>query len=141
VEPESAQPAAAVNGIGVGPPAPVRAAGVCVALEGLTGVGIAASLVVRGLLGHSERAISNYGTAAWFLILGAAVLAAGAALALGKRGGYVIALMAQVLLLPVAWSLLTGSNQLLLGAALGAAAVATLGLLCTPAALRWKSGG
>lgn len=119
-------------------PAQVRAAGVWVALEGLAGVVIALVLVVRGLLGHAERAISNYGTAAWFLILGGAVLAAGTALGWGRRGGYVVAIMVQLLLLPVAWTLLTGSDRPWAGGILGVAAGVTLVLLITPAALRWK---
>ena len=82
-----------------------------VTLQGTVAVGIAIVLVIRGLLGHDQTATSGYGTAAWFAILGGAVLAAGIALITGRRWGRTIAVVAQLLLLPVSWSLLTDSHQ------------------------------
>ncbi|WP_068278084.1 hypothetical protein [Aldersonia kunmingensis] len=114
-------------------PTTVRVAGSLVTLEGTVAVVVAITLIVRALLGHDQSGASGYGTASWFIILGGAVLAAGLALLFGKRWGRAIAVVAQVLLLPVVWSLLTDSDQPVLGGLLGAVVVASLGfLLCGP---------
>ncbi|MGK8501059.1 hypothetical protein [Nocardia asiatica] len=120
-------------------PTTVRAAGALVTLEGVVAVGVAIVLVVRGLLGHDQSATSGYGTAAWFGILGGAVLAAGVGLLLGKRWGRAIAVIAQLLLLPVTWSLLTDSHQPVYGALLGVVAVGALVLLFAPPSTRWMA--
>ncbi|WP_280252077.1 hypothetical protein [Nocardia abscessus] len=120
-------------------PATVRAAGTLVTLEGVVAVVVALVLVVRGLLGHDQSATSGYGTAAWFGILGGAVLAAGVGLLLGKRWGRAIAVIAQLLLLPVTWSLLTDSHQPVYGTLLGVAAVGALVLLFAPPSTRWMA--
>jgi peptidoglycan/LPS O-acetylase OafA/YrhL len=111
--------------------------GALVAVEGVIGVLIAVVMVVRGIGGHEERAISGYGTAAWFLLLGGPVLAAGVALILGHRWGRTIAIVAQLLLLPVAWSLLSDSDQPAWGIAVGLFAIAGLILSFAPSAVRW----
>ncbi|WP_435591010.1 hypothetical protein [Nocardia sp. bgisy118] len=120
-------------------PATVRGAGGLVALEGAVAVTVAIVLVVRGLLGHDQSQASGYGTAAWFGILGGAVLAAGVGLLLGHRWGRAIAVIAQILLLPVAWSLLTDSHQPVYGALLGVVVVAALILLFVPSSTRWMA--
>ncbi|MGO4614834.1 hypothetical protein AB4305_00670 [Nocardia sp. 2YAB30] len=122
-----------------GVPTTVRAAGGVVTLEGVVAVVVAVVLVARGLLGHDQSAASGYGTAAWFGILGGAVLAAGIGLLLGKRWGRAIAVIAQLLLLPVTWSLLTDSHQPIYGALLGIVAVAALVLLFAPPSTRWMA--
>lgn len=108
-------------------------------LEGAVAVVVALVLIVRGLLGHDQSKASGYGTAAWFGILGGAVLAAGIGLLLGKRWGRAIAVIAQLLLLPVTWSLLTDSHQPVFGALLGIVVVSTLVLLFAPASTRWMA--
>lgn len=118
-------------------PPTVRGAGALVALEGAVAVGVAIVLVVRGLLGHDQSQASGYGTAAWFAILGGAVLAAGIGLLLGQRWGRAIAVIAQILLLPVVWSLLTDSHQPVYGTVLGVVVVSALVLLFVPASTRW----
>ncbi|MEV6325872.1 hypothetical protein AB0M45_32605 [Nocardia sp. NPDC051787] len=120
-------------------PTTVRAAGGLVTLEGVVAVMVAVVLIARGLLGHDQTATSGYGTAAWFGILGGAVLAAGFGLLLGKRWGRAIAVIAQLLLLPVTWSLLTDSNQPVYGTLLGLVAVTTLVLLFAPPSTRWMA--
>ncbi|MBF6523056.1 hypothetical protein IU411_22525 [Nocardia farcinica] len=120
-------------------PATVRGAGALVALEGGVAVAVAIVLVVRGLLGHDQSQASGYGTAAWFGILGGAVLAAGVGLLLGHRWGRAIAVIAQVLLLPVVWSLLTDSHQPLWGSLLGVVVVGALVLLFAPPSNRWMA--
>ncbi|MEV4235825.1 MULTISPECIES: hypothetical protein [unclassified Nocardia] len=125
--------------VSAGVPATVRGAGGLVGLEGAVAVVVAIVLIVRGLLGHDQSAASGYGTAAWFGILGGAVLAAGVGLFLGHRWGRAIAVIAQVLLLPVTWSLLTDSHQPVLGALLGIVVVGALVLLFAPASNRWMA--
>jgi hypothetical protein len=56
-----------------------------------------------------------FGTAAWFVIFGGAVLAAGLALWTGRRWGRGVAVFAQLLLLPVAWYLGVGSGRWIYG--------------------------
>ncbi|RJO80061.1 hypothetical protein D5S18_01340 [Nocardia panacis] len=120
-------------------PATVRGAGALVAVEGAVAVIVAVVLIARGLLGSDQSVASGYGTAAWFGILGGGVLAAGAGLLLGRRWGRAIAVIAQVLLLPVVWSLLTDSHQPVYGALLGLAAVASLVLLFAPPTTRYMA--
>ncbi|MET7769710.1 hypothetical protein [Nocardia sp. NPDC005366] len=120
-------------------PTTVRGAGALVAIEGAVAVATAVVLVVRGLLGHDQTQASGYGTAAWFGILGGAVLAAGIGLLLGQRWGRAIATIAQILLLPVTWSLLTDSHQPVLGALLGIVVVGALALLFAPASNLWMA--
>ncbi|MFB8278657.1 hypothetical protein [Nocardia colli] len=125
--------------VSVGVPRTVRGAGGLVTLEGAVAVVVALVLIVRGLLGHDQSKTSGYGTAAWFGILGGAVLAAGVGLLLGKRWGRAIAVIAQLLLLPVTWSLLTDSHQPVFGTLLGVVVIATLVLLFAPASTRWMA--
>ena len=122
------------------PPGTVRIAGALVTLEGVVAVGIAIVLVIRGLLGADESLANGFGTALWFILLGGAVLAAGIGLLLGKRWGRGIAVVAQVLLLPVVWALLTASHQPFFGALLGAVVVVALVSLFTRPSLLWAQG-
>jgi hypothetical protein len=110
-----------------------------VTLEGAVAVIVAAVLIVRALLGHREDEISGYGTAMWFGILGGAVLASGIGLLFGQRWGRAIAVITQLLLLPVVWSLLFGSGQPLYGTVLGVVALGALGLLFAPPSSRWAA--
>ena len=109
------------------------------AAEGAAALVVAAVLVVRGLAGADQRVVNGFGTAAWFLIVGAGVLAAGWALWTGRRWGRGLAVFAQLLLLPVAWYLAVGSHRLAFGVTLGVLALGTLVLLFSPPALRWIS--
>ncbi|HET7666295.1 MAG TPA: hypothetical protein VFK56_09535 [Mycobacterium sp.] len=119
-------------------PSVVRQAAVVVAIEGAALVGVAVVLVVRHLSGVENRPwLSGYGTAAWFAIMGAAVLAAGWALWTGRRWGRGIAVFAQLLLLPVAWYMGVGSQRWLYAVPIGLVALAALALLFSPATLQW----
>ena len=106
------------------------------ALEGTLGLVMAVVLVVREAGGHHEAAISGYGTAAWFAVMGGAVAAAGWALWNGRRWGRGVAVFANLLLLGVAWYVFT-SGQLRYAVAVGLVAIAVLGLLFSPAVLGW----
>jgi hypothetical protein len=121
-------------------PASVRGAGLIVALQGATGLVVAAVLLFRGLGGADQRVVNGFGTAVWFVLVGGAVLAAGCALLVGRRWGRGLAVFAELLLLPVAWYLTVGSHRPIVGIPVGIAALTALGLLLSPAAVRWVSG-
>jgi hypothetical protein len=118
----------------------VRGAGFIVAVQGAIGLVLAVVLLVRGLGGADQRVVNGFGTAAWFAVVGGAVLAAGSALLVGRRWGRGLAVFAELLLLPVAWYLAVGSHRLLAGVAVGVSALTVLALLFSPAAVRWVAG-
>ncbi|MGX9790357.1 hypothetical protein [Mycobacterium sp. MMS18-G62] len=118
-------------------PATVRQAAVLVALEGAAGLVAAVVYVVSGLAGRDEPGLNKFGTAAWFAIISAGVLAAAWALWTGRRWGRGIAVFAQLLLLPVSWYIAVGSHQWLYGIPVAAVALITVGLLFSPSALQW----
>ncbi|WP_374026317.1 hypothetical protein [Mycobacterium sp. HNNTM2301] len=122
-------------------PAAVRAAGLLVAVQGAAALVMAAVLVVRGAAGADQRVVNGLGTAVFFVLVGAVVLAAGRALILGKRWGRGLAVFTQLLLLPVAWYLTVDSHRPGFGIPAGIAALAVLGLLFSPAGLRWAGSG
>ncbi|GFG62890.1 hypothetical protein MKUB_03800 [Mycobacterium kubicae] len=125
----------------VSPPTPVRLAGLVAAAQGVAALVMAAVLAVRALAGADQHVVNGLGTAAWFLLIGGVVLAAGRALFLGKRWGRGLAVFTQLLLLPVAWYLAVGSHRAAIGIPLAVVAIAALILLFSPAAVRWAAGG
>lgn len=106
-------------------------------LEGAVAVAVAVALLVRTAAGDHGSAAIGYGTAAMFAVLGAGVLAAGVGLLCSMRAGRGPAVVVQVILAPVAWSLLTASAQVLLGFLLGAVVLVTLALLLSGPTRRW----
>jgi hypothetical protein len=127
--------------VGLLAPAPVRSAGLIVAVQGATGLVVAAVLLFRALDGADQRVVNGFGTAAWFALVGGAVLGAGCALLVGRRWGRGLAVFTELLLLPVAWYLAVGSHRALVGIPVGIIALTALALLFSPAAVRWVSGG
>ncbi|MEB4211791.1 hypothetical protein [Mycobacterium sp. 94-17] len=121
-------------------PAPVRRAGLIVVLQGIAALVVAVVLVVRGLAGADQQVVNGLATAGWFVVVGAAVIAAGRALILGKRWGRGLAVITQLLLLPVAWYLAVGSHQPEFGIPAGVVALIVLALLFSPASVRWAAG-
>lgn len=117
-------------------PRPVRAAGAIAALQGSLALVMAIVLLVRELAGHHEDAISGYGTAAWFAVMGSAVVAAGWALWTGRRWGRGIAVFANLVLLGVAWYVYS-SGQLAYAVVVAAVSLAVLALLFSPSGLHW----
>lgn len=117
-------------------PRTVRIAGGIAALEGVLALVVAVVLVVREAAGHHEIAISGYGTAAWFAIMGSGVAAAGWALCTGRRWGRGIAVFANLVLLGVAWYVFS-SGQLRYAVVVAGAAIAALALLFSPSGLHW----
>lgn len=122
-------------------PRSVRWAGISIAVQGVVGLISAAVLVIRALGGHHESFASGYGLAMWCGLIGLALLAGGLALLRGKRWGRGIAVVAQLLLLPVAYSLLTESHLPALGVPLAFWALGTLVSLFTGPAVEWAAGG
>ena len=121
-------------------PAAVRGAGVIVALQGSAALVVAVVLVVRGIAGADQRVVNGLGTAVWFVLVGGVVLVAGRALMVGKRWGRGLAVVTQLLLLPVAWYLAVGSHRPAFGIPAGLVALTVLTLLFTPAAVAWAAG-
>jgi hypothetical protein len=122
-----------------GPPPQVRAAGVLVALQGLLGVGFAVLLAVRAA-GAGAGAGAVVGEAAYFLLLGGALVAVGAGLVRGRRWARTPAIVTQLLLLPVVYSLIGPSRQLLLGIAAGAVVFTAFMLLISERSRAWSMG-
>ena len=121
-------------------PVTVRRAGAIVAVEGVAALAVAVVLVIRGFTGADQRVVNGFGTAVWFVIIGGGVLAAGWALYTGRRWGRGLAVVAQLLLLPVAWYVAVGSHRPEFGIPVAVVAFATLVLLFSPSALRWAAG-
>ncbi|MFE9745168.1 hypothetical protein ACFYOT_09710 [Saccharothrix saharensis] len=119
------------------PPA-VRVAGALTAVQGLTGLAFAVALVVRSF--SAEKSGEVLGEAAYFAVLSAGVLAAGAGLVLGRHWGRTPAIVVQLLLLGVAWYMYGPSDRQLWGALLGGYVVITLVLLFTNPVRRWALG-
>ena len=109
--------------------------------QGVAALVVAVILAVRSLGGADQRVVNGLGTAAWFAVIGAGVLAGGYALVVGKRWGRGLAVFTQLLLLPVAWYLGVGSHQMVFGIPVGLMALTTLGLLFSAPAVRWAAGG
>lgn len=122
-------------------PAPltIRAAGGAVAVQGAAAVVVAVVLLIRTVGTNGNSASVGYGTAGLFVVLGGGVLAAGVVLARSMPGGRGPALVVQVLLLPVAWSLLTASDQVIAGVVLGLVALGIIVLLLAGPSRRWMA--
>ncbi len=119
----------------------MRAAGLIVAMQGITALVVAVVLVVRGIAGADQQVVNGLGTAVWFVLVGGVVLAAGRALMVGRRWGRGLAVVTQLLLLPVSWYVAVGSHQPAFGIPAGIVALIALVLLCSPAAVRWAASG
>jgi hypothetical protein len=120
-----------------GPPPQIRLAGVLVGLQGLAGIGVAVAILIRAL---STGAVSGYlvGEIGFFLVLGGAVLAAGAGLFAGRRWARSPAIVTELLLLPVVYSLLGPSRQIVLGVLAGVWVLAAFLLLISERSRQWS---
>lgn len=122
-----------------GPPPQVRLAGLCVGVEGLLGVGFAVALGIRSASSTAPVG-AVLGEAAYFALIGAALLAVAYGLTSGRRWGRTPAIVTQLLLLPVVYSLIGPSRQLLLGIAAGIFVGATFLLLISERSREWSMG-
>lgn len=101
------------------------------------GLTVAAVLLLRGWGGVDQRVVGGASLAVCFALVGAGVLAAGWALVRGRRWGRGAAVFANLLLLPVSWYAGVSSHQRVYGLAVGVLALGVLGLLFSPAGVRW----
>lgn len=114
-----------------------------VGLQGLLGLGFAVALLVRALTvdgGPGLLARDIVGEAGYFVLIGAALIAVGAGLVAGRRWARTPAIVTQLLLLPVVYTLLGPSRQLLLGIVAGVFVAGTFLLLISEPSRTWSMG-
>jgi hypothetical protein len=121
---------------GAPPPGVVRAAAAVVGAQGLVGVGFAGYLVVNAS-GGAQGLGGILGESGMFLLLGAALLGLAWGLSRGRFWARTPAVVVQLLLLPVAYSLLVPSRQVLAGAITAVVVIAALLLLLSAPARAW----
>ena len=121
-------------------PQNVRVAGALVGLQGVVGVVVAVVFAVRALAAGGSALGYGLAEAGFFLLLAAAVTAAGVALVLGRRAARTPAIVIQLLLLPFVYSLIGSPDQLVLGIVAGLAVILTFLLLISDQARRWSVG-
>lgn len=120
------------------PPPTVRAAGVLVGVQGLAAAAFAVVLAVGA--GSSPMGVGPVLAEAGFFLLVAVTLGAvGGGLVAGRRWARTPALVIQLLLLPVVYSLLS-SRQLLIGLVCGVVVFATFMLLINERSRAWSMG-
>ena len=122
-----------------GPPRQVRIAGVLVAVQALAAIGFAVVIGVQA----AELALpvsAVLGETAYFVVIGLALLGVGIGLVMGRRGARTPAIVTQLLLLPVVYSLIGPSQQLVLGIVTGGYVVATFLLLISEPSKLWSMG-
>lgn len=120
-------------------PRQVRIAGALVAVQALVALGFAIVIGVQA----AELALpasAVLGETAAFVVIGLALLGVGVGLATGRRGARTPAIVTQLLLLPVVYSLIGPSQQLVLGIATGVYVVATFLLLISEPSKLWSMG-
>ena len=120
----------------------MRLAGVLVGVQGLLGLGFAVALVVRAFspAGNGLPVGDIVGEAGYFLLIGAALVAVGAGLVGGRRWARTPAIVTQLLLLPVVYTLLGPSRQLVLGIVAGVVVAGTFLLLISEPSRVWSMG-
>ncbi len=119
-------------------PRTVRAAGALVALQGALGAVICIAVTVRAF--RTTAVVATLGTAVWFAVVAAAVTGIGVALWRGVTGARSPAVVTQLLLLGVCWYAAGPSSRPEYGIPGGLYCATVLGLLFTPAAVRWAYG-
>ena len=122
-----------------GPPRQVRLAGVLVGVQGLVAVGFAVALGLRSFA-PGVGVGSVLGEAGYFVLIGAALVAVGVGLVRGRRWARTPAIVTQLLLLPVVYSLIGPSRQLVLGIISGVFVGATFMLLISERSREWSMG-
>jgi hypothetical protein len=123
-------------------PRQVRLAGGLVGVQGLLALGFAVVLVVGALTaqGTGLPVRDVIGEAGYFVVVGAALVAVGLGLVAGRRWARTPAIVTQLLLLPVVYTLIGPSHQLLLGIVAGVFVVGTFLLLISEASRTWSMG-
>jgi hypothetical protein len=117
----------------------VRGAAALVGLQTLAAAAFTAMLGVRS--GSAELGVGAVlGEAGFFLLVAVALGAVSVGLWTGRRWARTPAIVTQLLLLPVVYSLLGPSHQLLLGLVAGAVVVAAFLLLISERSRAWSMG-
>jgi hypothetical protein len=117
----------------------VRGAGVLVGLQALGAAVFTVALVVRaGAAGAGLGLV--LGEASFFLLVAVALGAVAWGLLTGRRWARTPALVTQLLLLPVVYSLIGPSRQIVLGLAAGAVVFAAFMLLLDERSRLWSMG-
>ena len=121
-------------------PPQVRLAGLLVGLQGLLGLGFAGALAVRALTaeGAGLPVGDIVGESGYFVVIGAALVGVGIGLVRGRRWARTPAIVTQLLLLPVVYTLLGPSRQLVLGIVAGVVVIGTFLLLISEASRTWS---
>ena len=107
--------------------------------QGLAGVGFAVALGVRSLTTTAPVG-DVIGEAVYFAVIGAALVAVGAGLITGRRWARTPAIVTQLLLLPVVYSLLGPSRQPAIGLVAGAVVLTAFMLLINEKSRQWSMG-
>jgi hypothetical protein len=118
------------------PPPQIRVAGLLVGLQGVAAVAFA---ILVGIQDSTLPLGSVLGEVGYFAVIGIALVFIGAALFTGRRGARTPAIVTQLLLLPVVYSLIGPSRQLLLGIAAGIYVVGTFLLLISERSREWST--
>lgn len=114
----------------------VRVAGGLVGVEAIGGLGFAVALAVRGASTAAPLGLV-LGQSAFFGLIGVVLVAVSRGLVRGRYWARTPAIVTQLLLLPVAFSLIGPSRQVVIGLVVGAAVGACFLLLVGAAARRW----
>ena len=122
------------------PPTQIRIAGVLVALQALAAIAFA---IVIGVQASSLDLpfTAVLGETAYFVVIGLALLGVGIGLVRGRRGARTPAIVTQLLLLPVVYSLIGPSQELVLGIVSGVYVAGTFLLLISEPSRRWSMSG
>lgn len=118
-------------------PRPVRAAGLLVGVQGAAGIAVAIGLLLATVRGATGPTLA---TAGWFAGAGAALVIVGVTLVRGRHGARVPAVVAQLLLLGIAWYAVGPSSRPAYGVPAAVFCVVVLVLLFCPPAVRWAAG-
>lgn len=114
-------------------------AGLIVAVQGLLGLAFSVLLVVR--VGDADLPFSFViGEAGYFVLVGVALVAVGVGLVVGRRWARTPAIVTQLLLLPVVYSLIGPSRQLVLGIVCGVVVFVAFMLLISERSREWSMG-
>jgi hypothetical protein len=123
-----------------GTPPQIRLAGALVAVQGLAAIVFA---IVIGLQASSLDLpfVAVLGETAYYAIVGLALAGVGIGLVRGRRGARTPAIVTQLLLLPVVYSLIGPSQQLALGIVSGVYVAGTFLLLISEPSRQWSMSG
>jgi hypothetical protein len=122
-----------------GPPGVVRAAGALVGLQALGATAFTVAVALRA--GEADLGTAAaLGEAGFFLIVAVALGAVAWGLLTGRRWARTPAIVTQLLLLPVVYSLIGPSHQLLIGLAAGVVVFAAFMLLISERSRLWSMG-